>query len=102
MIKNDTRNMVSLFPIILCVVFIIEALRKKTYILGFRPGPTQNRLNNHSRWLEARNFRFTREKNRTIYVAKKDANQLRGYLLADLSLCFRICKIAGFLMTLLK
>ena len=86
----------------LCVVFIIEALCKKTYLLGFRQGPTQNWLYNHRRWLEARNFRFTRKKNRTIYVAKKGANQLRGYPLADLSLCFRIGKIAGFLMPLLK
>ena len=41
-IRNDTRNTVSLFPKILFVVFIIEALLKKTYLLGFQPDPTQN------------------------------------------------------------
>ena len=29
----------------------------------------------------------------------KGADQLRGYREADLRLCFRICKILGFLMT---
>ena len=31
----------------------------------------------------------------------KGADQLHGYRIADLPLCFRICKIAGFPMTLL-
>ena len=30
---------------------------------------------------------------------KKGADQLRGYSAADLHLCFRICKMLGFLMT---
>ena len=32
----------------------------------------------------------------------KGADQLRGYSAADLRLCFRICKKAGFLMTQFK
>ena len=32
----------------------------------------------------------------------KDADQLRGYREADLRLCFRICKMLGFLMTRLN
>ena len=31
---------------------------EKTGLRGFRPGPTQTRLYNHTRWLDARNFVF--------------------------------------------
>ena len=31
---------------------------EKTGLRGFRPGPTQTRLYNHIRWLEARGLKF--------------------------------------------
>ena len=45
-----------------------EPRRQKTGLWGFRPGPTQIRLGNHRRWLEARNF-GTRKLLSTIHVA---------------------------------
>ena len=36
-----------------------------------------------------------------LYSKNKGADQLRGYRGSDLCLCFRICKMLGFLMTLL-
>ena len=38
---------------ILNACFIYEPCCEKTSLRGFRPGPTQTRLYNHSRWLEA-------------------------------------------------
>ena len=37
---------------------IIEPVREKTNNLGFRPGPTQNGLYSHRKWLGARKFGF--------------------------------------------
>ena len=37
----------------LWIVTLNEARCEKTGLLGFRPGPTQTRLYNHTRWLEA-------------------------------------------------
>ena len=38
----------------LCISLLIyEPRREKTGLRGFRPGPTQTRLYNHTRWLEA-------------------------------------------------
>ena len=39
-----------------CVIY--EPRCEKTGLRGFRPSPTQTRLYNHRRWLEARNFVF--------------------------------------------
>ena len=66
---------------------------EKASLRGFRPGPTQTRLYNHTRWLDARNFVPRKKRDCIIRVAKtKNANQLRGDREADLRLCFRICK----------
>ena len=43
MIRTDIRNTGGIFPNILCVVFLIEAL------LDFWPGPIQNWLYDHRR-----------------------------------------------------
>ena len=48
----------------------------KTNNLGFRPGLTQTDqtgLYSHKRWLEAGNFKFRKERNCTIPVAKTKA-----------------------------
>ena len=45
----------------------------KTGLRGFRPGPTQTRLYNHTRWLDALNFVFRKQRDCTIYVAKTKA-----------------------------
>ena len=52
---------------------------------GFRPGPTQTRLYNHRRWLKAFNFRFRKERDRTIYLAKTKA--LIGFAVAAKLIC---------------
>ena len=54
-------------------MFVYEPLREKTGLRGFRPGPTQTRLYNHTRWLEARNFVFRKTGDCTIYIAKTKA-----------------------------
>ena len=46
---------------------------EKTSLPCFRPGPTQTRLYNNSRWLEACNFGFRNWRDCTIYVAKTKA-----------------------------
>ena len=48
---------------------------------GCRPGPTQTGLYSHRRWYEASNFGFKKKRDCTI-----------GYRVADLRLCFCICK----------
>ena len=53
----------------------------KTYLQGFRLGPTHTGLYNHRRWLEAWNFGFRKYIESTIYV-------LRGYRAAALRLFF--------------
>ena len=49
---------------------INEPHRKKTGLRGFRPGPTHARLYSFKKKLEAQDFGFTNQSNRTIYVAK--------------------------------
>ena len=44
-----------------------------TGLRSFRPGPTQTRLYNHTRWLEASNFVLTKKRGCTIRVAKTKA-----------------------------
>ena len=46
---------------------------EKTGLRGFWPGPTQTRLYNSRRWLEALNFGFRKYRNCTSYVAKTKA-----------------------------
>ena len=46
---------------------------EETGLRGFRPGPTQTRLYNHTRWLETGNFEFRKHRDCTIYVAKTKA-----------------------------
>ena len=46
---------------------------KKTGLRGFRPDPTQTRLYNHRRWLEASNFVLRKKRYCTISVAKTKA-----------------------------
>ena len=48
-------------------------MKKKTVFGGFRPGPTQTGLYSHGRWLEAGNFRFRKNRNCTIRLAKTKA-----------------------------
>ena len=43
-------------------------------------------------------FGFRKKRGRTI----RGADQLRSYCAADLRLCFRICKKAGFLVTRIR
>ena len=46
---------------------------EKTGLWGFRPGPTQNRLYSHRRWLEAWNYGFRKKRDCTIRIAKAKA-----------------------------
>ena len=46
---------------------------EKIGLRGFRPGPTQTRLYNHRRWLEAWNFGFGKKRDCAICVAKTKA-----------------------------
>ena len=48
----------------------IEPCCEKTGLRDFRPGQTQTRLYNHTRWLEAGNFVFRKKRDCTIYVVK--------------------------------
>ena len=52
------------------VHIIFEPSHDKTNNLGFRPGLIQTGLYKHKRLLEAGNFRFRKEENCTIRVAK--------------------------------
>ena len=45
----------------------------RSYIRGFRSGPTQTGLYSHRRWLEALNFGFRKQRDCTIRVAKTKA-----------------------------
>ena len=69
---------------------IYKARCEKTGLRGFRPGPSQTRLYNHTRGLkyciyEEEGLHYPSSEN-------KGADQLRGYREADLRLCFRKCK----------
>ena len=55
------------------VLFINEPRREITGLLGFLPGPTQTKLYNHRRWLEALNFGFGEKRDCTVCVAKTKA-----------------------------
>ena len=74
------------------IVLIFEPRHDKTCIWGIRTGQTQTGLYDHSIWLEAWNFGLRKKRDCTIYVAKGNTHhdQLRGYSLADLHLCFHI------------
>ena len=50
-----------------------EPRREKTFLLGFRPGPTHTRLYSHRMWLDTRNFGFRLKRNCTIQEAKTKA-----------------------------
>ena len=68
-----------------------EPRYEKTGLQGFRPGPTQTRLYNHM----TRGLKFHVLEEEGLYYPcsrNKGADQLGGYLEADLCLCFRICK----------
>ena len=52
---------------------IYEPRCEKTGLRDFRPDQTQTRLYNHTRWLEAGNFVFSKYRDCTIYVAKTKA-----------------------------
>ena len=54
-------------------ISIFEPRCEKTGLRGFQPGPTQTRLYNHTRWLEALNFLYRKKRDCTIYVAKTKA-----------------------------
>ena len=69
-----------------------EPCREKTCLQGCRQGPTQPGLYSHRRWLEAGNFGFRKYRNSTIYVAKTKALISCVVTVADLHLCFSICK----------
>ena len=62
---------------------------EKTGLRAVRPGPTQTRLYNHTRWLEAGNFVYRKKRDCTIYVAN---TRVLISFAADLHLCLRICK----------
>ena len=74
-----------------------KPLHEKNNNLGFRPGPTQNGLYSHRRWLEAVNFGFRKPKK--LYYpcsANKGADQLHSYCEADLRLYFHQCRFFFF------
>ena len=50
-----------------------ETCCKNTCLWGLPPGPIQTGLYYHIRRLEARNFRFSKKRDCTIYVAKTKA-----------------------------
>ena len=52
---------------------LYEPCRKNTCLGGLRPGQTQTGLYIHRRVLEARNFRFRKKRDFTIYVTKAKA-----------------------------
>ena len=54
-------------------MFLIEPRSEKTGLRGFRPGPTQTGLYNHTRWLETRNFGYRKKRYCTIRAAKTKA-----------------------------
>ena len=66
--KKQKKQILSKQPLLL-----YEPRCEKTGLRGFRPGPTQTRLYNHTRWLEARNFVFRNKRDCIIYVAKTKA-----------------------------
>ena len=51
--------------------YISRVVRKPRF--GFQPGPTQTRLYNYRRWLEALNLGFRKKRDCTTYVAKTKA-----------------------------
>ena len=56
-VKNDSHKLFSVYT---AVCFstgnTYESRSEKTGLPGFRPGPTQTGLYNHTRWLQAGNF----------------------------------------------
>ena len=50
--------------------YSFEPRCEKTGVRGYRPGPTQTGLYSHTRWLEACNFGFRKQRDCTIHVAK--------------------------------
>ena len=74
-----------------------ELRHKKTYLQGFRPGPTQIGLYGHIIWLVLK-ISDLGSRVCTLYAAKinKNADQTRSYRAAVLRLCFRKCKIQVF------
>ena len=47
-------------------ILLNEPRYEKTGLRGFRPGPTQTRLYSHTRWPEACNFVFRKERDCTM------------------------------------
>ena len=73
-----------------------EPRYEKTGLRGFRPGPTQAELYNHTM---ARGLKIWIEEVEGLYYPcseNKGADQFRGYREADLRFCFRICKMLVF------
>ena len=65
---------------------ISERRSENTGLQGFRPGPTQKKMNT--------GLKFRIKKVEGLYYPcseNKGDDQLRGYREADLRLCFRIC-----------
>ena len=82
------------------IAFTIEPRHEITCLWDFRPGLTQqpnNVVRGLKIWINIENgFYYLCSEN-------KDTDQLRcDYLAADVRLCLRKCKKAGFLMTRLK
>ena len=76
-----------------------EPRREKTYLRGFRPGPTQTGLYNNRKWLE--NLTFLVKIVEGLFFLCSERKGLGNHP-ANLCLCFRIFKHTGFLITRLK
>ena len=82
---------------------------EKTCLWSCLPGPTQTKLFNQRRWLEACNLELRKKRDCTIYVAKTKA-QISSTVNAHLILAFVFAyaksrsshEVAQFLLTLLK
>ena len=81
--ENKFQYVIHLVEIVYSRSKYFEPRCEKTGLRGFRPGPTQTRLQIRIK---------VEEKLYYQYSENKGADQLRGYREADLRLCFRICK----------
>ena len=70
-LKTDSHDDAQCVPYL--TKKLLEPRCEKTGLRGVRPGPTQTRLYNHTRWLEACNFIFRKKRDCTIYIAKTKA-----------------------------
>ena len=59
LLPGNYQNLMHISPLLMVSHSLtFESRCEKTGLRGFRPGPTQTGLYNHTRWLEARNFGF--------------------------------------------